>query len=302
MTKTYYMHYCFIANGREDKLHVANEIKAEIEALKEKPDYELYLTKAPGDATRFVKEIVKARKDEEICFVACGGDGSIKEVASGIVKAKDKYLAVLAKGTGNDFIKYYPGKNFTSVEALLAGKPEKIDILKIGNQYSINVTNFGFDSVVGSTANKMAAKGKKDPYRIGIVTAILKGRFNNIVVKADGEQLNKKKMLLCTLANCNFVGGEFKCAPKAKNNDGLIDVCLLKTMSLFRFLKILPVYTAGNHLDDPKFAKDIVYRQAKTVEIDAPKEIELCLDGEMLPGTHFEVSILPRAVQIIIPD
>ena len=81
------MQYCFIANGREDKLHVANEIKAEIEALKEKPDYELYLTKAPGDATRFVKEIVKARKDEEICFVACGGDGSIKEVASGIVKA-----------------------------------------------------------------------------------------------------------------------------------------------------------------------------------------------------------------------
>lgn len=120
-------------------------------------------------------------------------------------------------------------------------------------------------------------------------------------MKADGEQLNAGKLLLCTLANNRYVGGEFFCAPKAFNNDGLIDVCLLKTMPLVGFLQILPVYTAGQHLDNPKFAKKVVYRQARRIEISAPKRIELCLDGEMLAGQNFTAEILDKAVGMIVP-
>lgn len=302
------MNYIFIVNGREDKSSIREEVERQLESLSEKPDYQIYATRSSGDAASFVRSWCEEHPDDGACFVACGGDGTLCEVASGYMSASQsgisvagKSVAVLALGTGNDFVKYYPGRDFTSVKALLEAEAHQIDIIKVNDHYSINVTNFGFDSVVGSTANKLAAKGWKNPYRFGIVTAILKGRFNRISVEADGEKLGGRKMLLCTLANCHYVGGEFFCAPKAGNDDGLIDVCYLRTMTLLEFLKILPVYTAGQHLDNEKFSKKIEYRQAKSVVVTAPKTVELCLDGEMLAGTRFDVSIVPLAVTLMVP-
>lgn len=296
------MHYIFIFNGREDKLAAAESVKAQIEALAEKPSFEYYYTTAPKDATVFVKNYCAEHKDEEVCFVACGGDGTINEVACGIVGEQNKCFAIIAMGTGNDFVKYWPGKNFKSVEGLLKGEVSKIDAIKVNDTYCVNITDIGFDAVVGDTGAILSARGWKGAYRWGIVVAILTGRFNNIHITADGELLNKKKMLLCSLANNHYVGGEFFCAPRAVNNDGLIDVCLVKTISLFKFLALLPVYTAGKHLDDPRFEKIIVYRQAKKVKVDTPKTINICIDGEMISGTHFTAEIIPASVRLVIPE
>lgn len=302
------MKYLFIVNGREDKVSARKDLKAQLDALEQAPEYEIYPTKSSGDACSYVEGCCKQLPDAELCFVACGGDGTICEVASGLARASQanpaltgKSMAVIAMGTGNDFIKYYPGRDFKSVKALLEAKASKIDIMKVNDRYSINVTNFGFDSVVGSTGSYLASKGVPSPYRFGIVAAILAGRFNRIDVEVDGEKIGGRRMLLCTLANCHYVGGEFFCAPRAKNDDGLIDVCYLKTMPLFGFLKILPVYTAGKHLDDPAFASKIIYRQAHKVTVSAPKPIQLCLDGEMYGGTRFDISIIPSAITIYIP-
>ena len=298
------MHYCFIINNEPSKAGNADKIQAQIENLNTKIDFEIYKTTAQKTATQFVKEYCAQNPDKETCFVACGGDGTINEVSSGMVGAQNKHLAVLAYGSGNDFIKYYPGKDFLSVESLVKGTPHKIDIMKVGSDnYSINVCNFGFDSVVASTANKLSRKGNKNPYRWGIVKAIFCGRFNPIKVSADGEELNPgKRMLLCTLGNNNHVGGEFFCSPRAKNDDGLIEVCYSKTTTLIGFLGMLKVYTLGNHLDDPKISKHFIYRQSKTVDVHSDKQIELCLDGEMLAGNDFHIEILPSAISFIIPD
>ena len=297
------MHYCFIVNNGPGKSGNADAIRSDIEKLKEPIDYEIYLTTAEKTATRFVKDYCVANPEQETCFVACGGDGTINEVATGMVGASKKHLAVLAYGSGNDFIKYYEGKDFRSVENLVHGTQHSIDIMRVnGDRYSINVCNFGFDSVVATTANKLARKGNKNPYRWGIVKAIFCGRFNRIQVKADGEELNPgKRMLLCTLGNNNHVGGEFFCSPRAKNDDGLIEVCYAKTTTLVGFLGMLKVYTLGNHLDDPKISKHFIYRQSKTVNVHSDKLIELCLDGEMLPGQDFTIEIIPAAISFVIP-
>ena len=298
------MHYCFIINNEPSKAGNAQKIEAQIAKIETPLDYQIYKTTAQKTATQFVKEYCAGNPDKETCFVACGGDGTINEVSSGMVGAKNKHLAVLAYGSGNDFIKYYEGKDFLNVEKLIKGTPHKIDILKINEgSYSINVCNFGFDSVVASTANKLSRKGNKNPYRWGIVKAIFCGRFNRIKVSADGETLNSgKRMLLCTLGNNNHVGGEFFCSPRAKNDDGLIEVGYCKTTTLAGFLGLLPVYTAGKHLDDPKASRHFVYRQSKRVDVHSDKQIELCLDGEMLAGTDFHIEILPQAISFIIPN
>ena len=293
------MYYCFVVNGRDDKAALSNLIEALIKAVQQPIQYEVYTTKFAGDATYFVRNF---KAETDTCFVACGGDGTVNEVASGMVGDPRKYLAVLAMGTGNDFVKYYPDHDFNSIQALVSGNPTKLDIMKIGDRYSINVTNFGFDSIVGSIGAKLSAKGVKNPFRWGIAVALLKGRYNKIKVFANGEQLNYNgKLLLCTVSNGHYVGGEFYCAPKAKNNDGLKDVCLIKTMSLFRFLSLLPTYRSGQHLDSTEMEKDVEYVQTDHVEIVAQNQIELCLDGEMLAGKEFAIDILSKAVNFIIP-
>ena len=301
------MTFLFIINGREDKAFIKDEILLQLESLKNAPTREFYITRCEGDASEYVRTHALANPGEEFCYVACGGDGTISEVAAGIAKAqaenpevKGKYLATLAYGSGNDFVKYYPGRDFKSVEKLFKAKPGQIDIMKVNDRYSINVTNFGFDSIVGHVGGVMAAKGAKNPYRLGIVAAILIGRFNHIKVEADGELLGSR-MLLCTLANNHYVGGEFFCAPRAKNDDGLADVCFIRTMSLVKFLQILPVYTAGKHFEDKRFEKRIVYRQAKSVKVSSRKSIYLCLDGEMLAGNCFNIEVLPNHINFLIP-
>ena len=297
------MHYCFIINAEPSKAGNADRIQADINNLEQKIDYEIYRTTDEKSATEFVREYCAAHKEQDTCFVACGGDGTINEVATGMVGAENKHLAVLAYGSGNDFIKYYEGKDFHSVKDLVNGTPHMIDILKVNDdRYSINVCNFGFDSVVASTANRLSRKGWSNPYRWGIVKAIFCSRFNPIQVKADGEELNPgKRMLLCTLGNNNHVGGEFLCSPHAKNDDGLIEVGYCKTATLIKFLGLLKLYTAGTHLDDPKASRKFIYRQSKSIDIHSDKQIELCLDGEMLPGTDFHVEIIPHAISFIIP-
>lgn len=301
---TGHMHYCFIINNEPTKASNSTSILSQIENLNTPIDYEVYKTTAHGATITYVKEYCMEHTDLETCFVACGGDGTINEVASGMAGFKDKHLAVLAYGSGNDFIKYYKGKEFRNLQKIIDGTPHKIDILKVNeDRYSINICNFGFDSVVASAANQLSRKGFRRPYRWGIIKALFCGRFNDILVKADGELLNGgRKMLLCTLGNNSYVGGEFHCSPYAQNDDGLIEVGYCKTISLLTFARMIGSYTNGTHLDNPSYAKHFIYRRAKSIEIHSAKPLELCLDGEMLTGQDFKVEVVPSAISFIIPS
>ena len=272
-------------------------------------DYELHLTTAPKEATKFIREYLKENKEETVRVYACGGDGTVFECANGIVGANNAELAIYPIGSGNDFVKCYGDKErFLNMKKLSEAESKPVDLTKISGPtleeplYSINVINFGFDAIVGAVGNKNKEKGLDDPYGKALKVAIFKGRFNKTVVTADGEKLNKKKLLLCTIAQGKYVGGKFCCAPKSVNDDGLLDVCLLRTRPLLAFLGIWKPYTNGEHLDNEKYRKTLEYRQVKKVEIDAPKDIDVCIDGEMIVGSHFDVEIIPQAIKLVIPE
>lgn len=306
------MKHLIVANPKAGANKNSEEFLSTVKEAFEGLDYEVYFTTGPRSVVPYLKEYLKEHAKETIRVYACGGDGTIHEVVNGLVGYPNAELAILAVGTGNDFVKIYGGVDkFKDFKTLINSEAKPIDLSKItGGKleepwYSINVINFGFDAIVGAKGNENKIKGKKDPYGFGnaILPAILHGRFNKIIVSADGEQLNQKKLLLSSVAQGQWVGGEYHASPKSDNTDGLMDVIVVKTMTLFGLLlKMFSKYHDGKHLDNPKLMKKIYYRKAKTVEISAPEDIDICVDGEMIRGDHFNVEVIPGAIKLVIPE
>lgn len=301
------MKYIFIVNPHAGEEDHAAKIRAQIETLPQKDDCEIYITKAVGDATDFIGEYLSVHPKEPVRFIACGGDGTVNEVFNGAVGHENVSVSCYPCGSGNDFVKAFGGaQKFLGAAALINAQDRKIDLLKVGDRYSNNVVNFGFDTTVAITINKQREKtghGGKSVYTKGVITALIKSMKNKCKVRADGEVLNEDgRLLLCTLANGQYVGGSFKCAPRSKPDDGLIEVCLIKPISRLRFVQILGTYTEGKHLDDEKMQDIVVYRQAKKVEIVAPEGFAYSLDGEIIYENRFTVEIAPGAVNFAVPE
>ena len=288
------------------------ETKAVAEEAFKGLNYEIYETVDQRSCISFLKNYFKDNKKELTRVYACGGDGTLHEVVNGLVGVPNAELALYACGTGNDFAKVYGGKDkFLDFKKLIEGKATPIDLTKLEGPsmsepwYSINVINFGFDAIVGAKGNENKKKGIKDPYGFthAIVPALLHGRFNKATIYADGENLNGKKFLLGSVAQGQYVGGEWHAAPKSDNTDGLLDVCCVKTMTFLGLMtKLFGAYHDGKHVDNPKLAKKVMYRRSKEVLITAPEDIDLCVDGEMIRGNDFRCTIVPQAIKFVIPE
>ena len=301
------MRYIFIINPKAGAQNRSEELKATVAALPQKDQCEFYFTKSVGDATVYVKQWCDDHPGEEVRFIACGGDGTINEVFNGAAGRENVSVTCWPVGSGNDFVKVFGGaERFMDVSKLLTAPTQKLDLLKVGDRYSVNVVNFGFDTTVAITINQEREKtghGGKNAYTKGVVKALLTSMRNEFTVTADGEVLEPKgKALLCTVANGQYVGGSFKCAPKARTDDGLLEVCLIKPISRIRFVSILGTYTEGKHLDDPKMQDIVVYRQAKKVEITAPEGFAYSLDGEIIYENKFTVEIAEGILDLAVPE
>lgn len=313
------------SGNAENKKIFENEVKEAFNGL----DYEIYYTEGPRTIITFLKKYLKNTKDT-VRVYACGGDGTVHEIANGLVGFKNAELAIKPVGTGNDFIKSYSRnknyeeivknrcaeKQFSDFKKLIEGKAFPIDLTKITGDsldepwYSINVVNFGFDAIVGAMGNYYKEHGvpadakkneKENPYVYALNHDAMKhGRFNDTEVYADGEKLNEKQILLGTISQGQFVGGEFWCAPKSDNTDGLLDIGVWKTMTFLGLGLIINAYKTGKHLN--KKRRKYVYRKAKAAVIDAPRIIDVCVDGEMIKGKHFELECVPAAIKLVIPE
>ena len=300
------MKYIFLVNPFAGKGESEQLIRDGINKSTQKDNCEVYLTKSVGDATEYVKKWCEQHPGEAVRFIACGGDGTINEVFNGAAGYENAEVSCYPCGSGNDFVKAFGGaEKFLDIQKLLDAPVQKLDLLKVGDRYSNNVVNFGFDTTVAITINKEREKtghGNKNAYTKGVITALIKSMKNTFKVVADGEVINPEgKALLCTVANGQYVGGSFKCAPRAKTDDGIMEVCLVKPISRLKFVQLLGSYTAGNHLEDKRFEKVIVYRQAKKVEVHADEGFAYSLDGEIIYEKDFTIEIVPGALNFAAP-
>ena len=144
--------------------------------------------------------------------------------------------------------------------------------------------------------------GGKNAYTTSVIAALFKGMKNQCRVTVDGKLLNPaEKLLLCTVANGQYVGGSFRCAPRSVDCDGWLEVCLVRPVSRIRFMQLIKDYTNGTHLNNPKFDGILEYSRGKRIEVNAPDGFVYSFDGELVAQSHFTIEVAHRAIRFAVP-
>lgn len=295
------MKYIFIVNGSPDKAGILPDLRAQLSTLD--LDYVIYVTRRVGDGSLYVRMYCEFYPDEDCCFVACGGSGTANEVASALIARNSrKPMAILACGTSNDFVKCFPGRSFTSVQAILEGSPKVMDAIKCNDSYAINTLNLGFDADVVYEANLNIEERIDHPYERGVVSALFHGRFHRFRVEVDGRKISRLLTMSCTIGNGQYCGGIFRCTPDARPDDGLLSVCLVHSMTLTSFLLLLPSFRKGTHPRNPLFRIHGRYCSGRHITVSSGDSLSyVSLDGELDVGTRFDIEVLEKAFTLILP-
>ncbi len=294
----------FVVNPTAGTRSAEQEILEKLKPFEEAHDITLYVTRSRNDASVYVRSVCQSHQGP-LRFYACGGDGTLNEVVNGAYGHAHAAVGCYPCGSGDDYIKYYGGKaGFMDIAAQLDGTLTSVDLMRAGDRLAINMVHFGFDSKVALTMQKVRRHpmfGGRRAYYAGVLSAFFQPFASAIRVRVDNEALNKKTLLLCTIACGQYVGGSFRCAPRSDNGDGLLDVCLVKPVSRFRFIAMIASYTRGEHLDDPRFGDIMAYRRGCSVRIDMDAPFPVSLDGELITASNLQVDVLPGAIHFVVP-
>ncbi len=300
------MKHVFVVNPCAGMRDCSDEIAARLDI--EEIDAEIYVTRGPRDATRFVGQWFRDHAGEDVRFYACGGDGTLNEVVSGVMEGESGSrrveVACYPCGSGDDFVRYWQGKDFTDIAALVRGTVVPVDVMRVGDRYCVNTLNYGFEAAVCHTMAKVRRVplvGGSMAYTSGIVASLATGRRNRCRVTVDGEVWLDGEVLLLSVANGQYAGGGYHCAPRAKNDDGQLEVMAVTPMSVVRFAKLIKYYKNGELLDREELRTTVCYRRGSHVEIDPLRDSYIATDGEIVAGRRFDVQCLHNSVNFVIP-
>ena len=241
-------------------------------------------------------------------LVVVGGDGSVNEVVNGIGGVEGVELAVLARGTGWDFVRTYgiPRRPAEAAAVALGGETRTIDLGRVtyrswagheATAWFANIASVGMSGAIAQRANDTTkALGGKISYAWATLAVFASWRNSEVRVAVDDE-FRGGKVQDVVVANGRFFGGGMKICPEADPADGLFDVLLIGDLSRRELLTTMPKLYRGTHLPHPK--GELLRGRIVTVDADEPLPIEL--DGEQPGTTPARFEIVPAALRVRVP-
>ena len=251
--------------------------------------------------TKFLIDAFDSLDYDEKIVIICGGDGSLNELVN-VAYGKNMTLGLIPTGTGNDFAKNFDYSNF-NLKSLLNFKTKKIDLIKVNNFYSINVTSLGFDTQVLKRAydylDKNPKLGKK-AYALSVLNSLNKINCENLELKLkliDGSNFEiKGDYLISALCNGGFYGSGFNPAPQAKIDDGYLNLLLASKIPLIRFIPLIKKYKEGRHKES-RYINEI---KVKSGTIKSKNKFIANADGEIFETKEIRFEVLPKALNWVI--
>lgn len=284
--------YVFIHSGEGDATALRKQVVRELKQIDRGVEYDFYEAREPEDALRHVSLYCDLHPELHTCFVSCGDDTLTSAAAAGLMGAGEgKTLAVLDPAGRNSLAKCFEGRDFSSIPLLLTGTATDIDMIRVNNSYAANACTFGLDDLADGDA----------PSLLQSVSAVLRRSFRSIRITLDGTPLDTGAVLIFTVSNGRYSSGGMLLAPQAANDDGKMDLCVVRNMPPTRLMKILPPLLQGRLADEPAPAGDIILRKAKSLLIESAKDITLSADGLRLTGKEFNIRVIPSAVRLVVP-
>jgi YegS/Rv2252/BmrU family lipid kinase len=263
---------------------------------KEGIDYEIVKTEEAGQATLLAKSA--ADKGARV-VAAMGGDGTVSEVAAGLVRSKSA-LALIPTGTGNDFARAIGllGKVPLAVRTLKDGSTRLIDVGRAGHLIFVNSLGVGFDGEVTHQNQRV----KKIKGLLSYLFTVLKlvPTYQNPTFHLQGRDWEfKGKGVMVEIGNGRYAGGGFQLCPKADMRDGLLDITFVGDYGLARRLPILSMvlFRQVEMLQDCRFFKSDILR----VAVNRPTYIHA--DGNLHHVREpFTIEVLPAALNVLFPQ
>lgn len=246
-------------------------------------------------------------------IIVVGGDGTLNEAVNGLfiqtkVAPKEILLAVIAVGTGNDWVRTFgtPSHYSEAIRAICEGHSFLQDVGKVTyteskfrqTRYMANVAGLGFDAYVISIFNHWKAKGYKGKwlYIMSILRAYFSYKSTGVCVELDGEQIFNNLLFSMAIGICKYNGGGIQQLPEAVANDGLLDMTLIKPIHwwhiVFRAKKLFNggIYSIGH----------IKHARGSHVRILSVPPIKLECDGELMGETPIDIEVVPHAIRVIV--
>jgi YegS/Rv2252/BmrU family lipid kinase len=260
-------------NGRAKSL--ISIIKSTMEENKKK--YDISITHAPKEAIKIAKEgISKGHK----IIVAVGGDGTINEVATGIMRGGKGILGIIPGGTGNDLARTLkiPENPREALRLILIGNSKKIDTCFVNNNLFLNIASIGLDSEVIKNIWKIRSRiNGRISYVIGFIRTLLSYKYKILEIEIDNMHLNEE-VILAAIGNGKYYGGGMKICPSAIIEDGYFNVCVIRRINIVKLFLVFPSIFWGEHI---KFKKYVNIYKGKEIKIKGLERLWLNIDGEL---------------------
>ena len=262
-------------------------------------DYRIEVSSAPGECTRIAREAAKT--GEEVRIYACGGDGTLNEVAAGAAGYPNAAVTAYSGGSGNDFTKLFnEPKAFFDLERLLDAEEAEFDMICCNGDLALNICSVGLDARIGTDV----ASYKRLPllhgfraYAASTVVNVLKGIAEHYVVELDGNIFDDEYTFVC-VCNGRYYGGGFNPVPEADPADGLLDVLLVKKVTRLQVPLVIGKYKDGRYTQLPHLARHI---RTKKLKIRCDKATPVNLDGELRTAQVVDFCIAEEKLRFFYP-
>lgn len=261
--------------------------------------FEVRSTKNPGHAYKLAEE---ARDKNYDMIFACGGDGTINEVASALVKTSIP-LGIIPKGSGNGLARALklPWDIDAGINLALHGKVKKVDVGNVDDRYFFATAGFGFDALISKIyADKAKKSGRRGifPYFPIALKEFMTYRPRSTKIRYD-DRIMRVFPFLLTVANTEQYGGSAVIAPGAKPDDGLLDVCIVEDISPLKALKLAFNMFKGN-IDELDGFKRVLANSIEIVMDGGSHYVHA--DGEAFDSSdRVKVSVIPKGLSVLVP-
>ncbi len=242
----------------------------------------------------------KAIEEKADVVVACGGDGTVNEVARGLVKTEIP-IAVVPVGSGNGIARHFkiPSGISNAIQLIKKKKIAKMDVGVVNGHYFFGNMGCALESHFIRIYNKNGSHGIW-AYIIAFSIAIICFKYQKIQIEYQKE-IKQISPFVFLLSNTNQQGYDFSLTPEAMSDDGQIDLFWMEKLNLIKKIKFMINTLIGKRLK----SKDYNLVKLSTLKISLLDPGNFCvqIDGEYLPvkSKNLEVEVIPKKLNVIVP-